>query len=407
MKSKFWHFLLSLAVAFGLWLYVINVVNPESEEIFYNVPVVLNNETVLNENGLMILSEGAPTVTLKLKGNRSDLNNLKKSDITVMADLSKINEVGEKYLTYSISFPGTNFEVVSQSPQNVTLNVVRRASKEVDVVVRPLGSTPSDFIADIDDAELSHEKITITGPLDVVEQITQAVVEVDIEGKKETIIQSSRYTLCDKDGKPVDAEYVQTNVAEIGMTLRILQVKQLQLLLNLTYGGGATEQNTLIKIDPMTIKVAGSEKLLEGLDSLVLGSVNLAELAENKTLSFPINLPEGIQNITGVEEATVTIEFNGLETKTLKISQITAVGSDGMTVSLTTRVFEVVVRGTPEQIRVLTEKNLRAQIDCTGAEAGDGRFKAQIFIDTTNNAFNTVGVVGTYYVHATVSIGGT
>ena len=65
------------------------------------------------------------------------------------------------------------------------------------------------------------------------------------------------------------------------------------------------------------------------------------------------------------------------------------------------------VRGTPEQIRVLTEKNLRAQIDCTGAEAGDGRFKAQIFIDTTNNAFNTVGVVGTYYVHATVSIGGT
>ena len=78
MKSKFWHFLLSLAIAFGLWVYVINVVNPESEEIFYNVPVVLNNETVLNENGLMVLSKDAPTVTLKLKGNRSDLNNLKK-----------------------------------------------------------------------------------------------------------------------------------------------------------------------------------------------------------------------------------------------------------------------------------------------------------------------------------------
>ena len=403
MKSKFWHFLLSLAIAFGLWVYVINVVNPESEEIFYNVPVVLSNETVLNENGLMILSKDAPTVTLKLKGNRSDLNNLKKSDITVIADLSKINEAGEKHLTYTISFPGRNFAVVSQSPQTVTLNVVPWASKDVDVVVKPLGSTPADFIADLDDVELSHEKITITGPKDVVEQITQAVIEVDIEGKKETIVQSGRYTLCDKDGKPVNAEYVQTNVAEIDMRLRILQVKELQLKLNVLYGGGATMQNTTIKIDPLTIKVAGSEKLLASMSELVLDTVNLAEILGNKTLTYAINLPEGVENITGVNEVTVTVEFKGLETKVLKISQITATSSSGMTVSLTTKVFEVTVRGTPEQIQSITESNLRAQIDCTGAEPGDGRFKAQIFIDT---AFDTVGAVGTYYVHATVSTGG-
>lgn len=403
MKSKILHLLLSLAIAFGLWAYVITVVNPESEEIFYNVPVVLNNETVLNENGLMILSKEAPTVTLKLKGNRSDLNNLKKSDITVIADLSKINEPGEKHLSYSISFPGTNFEVVSQSPQNVSLDVALRASKEVDVVVRPLGSTPYNFIADLDDVELSHEKITITGPKDVVDQITQAVIEVDIDGKKETIIMKDRYTLCDANGDPVDAEHVQTNAAEVDVTLRILQVKELQLLLNVTYGGGATEQNTLIKIDPLTIKVAGSEKLLEGLDSLVLGSVNLAELLENTTLTFPINLPEGIENITGVNEANISIEFNGLAVKTLKISRINATSSAGMTVSLTTKVFEVTVRGTPEQIQKITEADLYAQIDCTGAEPGDGRFKAQIFIDTT---FDTVGAVGVYYVHATVSAGG-
>ena len=403
MKSKILHLLLSLAIAFGLWTYVITVVNPESEEIFYNVPVVLNNETVLNENGLMILSKEAPTVTLKLKGNRSDLNNLKKSDITVIADLSKINEAGEKHLNYSITFPGTNFEVVSQSPQNVTLNVALRASKEVDVVIRPIGSTPSNFIADLDDVELSHERITITGPKDVVEQITQAVIPVDIGGKKETIIMSERYTLCDANGNPVDAEHVQTNAAEVDVTLRILQVKELQLLLNVTYGGGATEKNTLIKIDPLTIKVAGSEKLLEGLDSLVLGSVNLAELLGNTSLTFPINLPEGIENITGVNEATVSIEFSGLAVKTLKISRINATSSAGMTVSLTTKVFEVTVRGTPEQIQKITEANLYAQIDCTGAEPGDGRFKAQILIDTT---FDTVGAVGIYYVHATVTAGG-
>jgi len=402
MKSKVWHFLLSLAIAFGLWVYVITVVNPESEEIFYNVPVVLNNETVLNENGLMILSKEAPTVTLKLKGNRSDLNNLKKSDITVIADLAKINEEGEKHLSYSISFPGTNFEVVSQSPQSVTLNVARWASKEVDVVIRPLGSTPSNFIADLDNVELSHERITIKGPKDVVDQITQAVIPVDIEGKKETIIQKTRYTLCDANGDPVNAEYVQTNAAEVDVTLRILQVKEVQLEISVVYGGGATAQNTKITYSsPLTIKVAGSEKLLQDLNSLNLGTINLAEYAENTELIFTIpDLPAGIENISGVTEIKANVEFSNLAVKTLKISRINATSSAGMTVSLTTKVFEVTVRGTPEQIQQITEANLYAQIDCTGAEPGDGRFKAQILIDT---AFDTVGAVGTYYVHATVS----
>lgn len=403
MKSKVWHFLLSLAVAFGLWVYVITVVNPESEEIFYNVPVVLNNETVLNENGLMILSKEDPTVTLKLKGNRSDLNNLKKSDITLIADLSKINEEGEKHLTYSVSFPGKNFEVVSQSPQNVTLNVVRRASKEVDVVIRPLGSTPANFIADIENADLSHQKITITGPKDVVDQITQAVIKPDIDKKEETISQSYRYTLCDANGDPVNAEYVQTNTAEVRMTLRILQVKELQLLLNVNYGGGATEQNTLIKIDPVTIRVAGSKRLLAEMDSIILGTVNLAEIAGNTTKTFEIKLPEGVDNITDIGEATVTISFTGLETKTLKVTQINIISSEGKFVSLAKREFEVTVRGTAEQIKKITAADLTAQIDCTGAEIGDGKFKVQFVI---GGGFDTVGVIGTHEVYAEIVAGG-
>lgn len=402
MKSKVLHALLSVAIAFALWVYVITVVSPESEETFYNVPVVLNNETVLNENGLMILSKDAPTVTLKLKGNRKDLNQLKSSDITVMADLSKINEAGQRYLSYSVSFPGMGFEIVNQNPQGLTLNVVYRASKEVDVVVSTTGATPPDFIADLDKVDLSHKKVTITGPQDVVEQITQAVVTVDIEGKKETISESYRYTLCDKDGNPVDAEYVQTNTAEISTTLRIKQVKDLQLLPNVIYGGGATEQNTTIKIEPSTIKVAGSKKLLESLNSLVLDTVNLATLMEDTTLTYTIKLPEGIENISGVENVTVTISFNNLETKKLKISPIVPITGPGMTVTVARPEIEIIVRGTPEQIKNITAADITAKIDCTGAAAGEDKFKPQFTIDPK---YDTVGVMELYDdIYATVTV---
>ena len=44
MKNKILAALLSVAVAFGLWLYVITVVNPESEKTYYEIPVVLQNK---------------------------------------------------------------------------------------------------------------------------------------------------------------------------------------------------------------------------------------------------------------------------------------------------------------------------------------------------------------------------
>ena len=56
ISSKIWTLLLSFLVAFGLWLYVITVVSPESEETYYDIPVTYQND-ILEERGLMIVSE--------------------------------------------------------------------------------------------------------------------------------------------------------------------------------------------------------------------------------------------------------------------------------------------------------------------------------------------------------------
>ena len=113
MKNKLIYALLSFVIALGLWFYVIAVVSPESEEIFYNIPVVLQNESVLNEKGFMIATQEKPTVTLRLRGNRSDLNKLTSSDILLTVDMSKINRVGKQYLSIDTDFPGS-FAITSQ-----------------------------------------------------------------------------------------------------------------------------------------------------------------------------------------------------------------------------------------------------------------------------------------------------
>ena len=79
MKNKVWRIALSVLISFALWMYVVSTVSPEQEETFYDIPVSYQND-VLEERGLMIVSD-TPTVTVKAKGNRSDLNELNANNI--------------------------------------------------------------------------------------------------------------------------------------------------------------------------------------------------------------------------------------------------------------------------------------------------------------------------------------
>ena len=144
MKSKLVHVVLSVVIAFALWVYVISVVSPESEETFYDVPVTYQND-VLEERGLMIVSEN-PTVTLRLKGNRSDLNELNANNITILVDLAAIQAPGTQMLGYRTNFPGNipsnAIDILSQSPNILQLKVENKVKKTVDISLEYVGSVP-------------------------------------------------------------------------------------------------------------------------------------------------------------------------------------------------------------------------------------------------------------------------
>ena len=104
-NNKVISFLLALVMAFGLWVYVTTVVNPEWENTYRNVAVTLSGESVLEENGLMLIMEEDLTVSVKLSGNRSDLNKINSNNLTITADLSKIKEPGTHQLSFSVVPP--------------------------------------------------------------------------------------------------------------------------------------------------------------------------------------------------------------------------------------------------------------------------------------------------------------
>ena len=120
-KSRLYSMVLSIAVAFGLWLYVVSNVSQQNDLTFYNIPVVREGESVLNERNLMVTSVSANAVSLHLSGARDDLNKVDSSNMIVKLDLSKITEPGEKIpMNYIPSYPtdvaSNAFEVTNKNP---------------------------------------------------------------------------------------------------------------------------------------------------------------------------------------------------------------------------------------------------------------------------------------------------
>lgn len=411
MKNKFAAAALSVVIATLLWLYVITTVSPGTKQTFYNIPVVLGNESVLTERGLMITYQSATSVNLELSGTRTDLAKVNAGNITVKADLSNIYEPGNQIaVSYTTSFPGNvannAFVTESRSPSRIYLNVERRVSKSIPVEVKWIGSVPDGFIADRENKLLEYPTVQISGPESVANQIEKAVIEVDLTDQRESISWDSSYTLCNGADEPVDAELITTDVDQIHLEVRIQRVKDIALTYHLVEGGGAKAENVEISLSTDKIRVSGSEAALDLMgDQLVVGTIDLSEAASNMNKTFTIPLEEGITNLTGISEVTATITLKGLSTKEFQISQITPVNvPDGLEVELITQVLNLRVRGPVDQIAKLKLGDVRVVVDFTGAEIGTTTFPVRaVFTD----GFRDVGILGTLSVSASVMEAGT
>lgn len=400
MKNKFFTALLAALIAICLWVYVISVERPESENTFYNVPVVMDGETVLQDRGMMITSDTDMTVTIKLSGRRSDLNKLKSSDIAAVVDLSRINGAGEMKLSYDVSVPGAgSVAVVSCHPDTLSLTVTEWAAKEIPVELAYEGRVPEGYYVDRQSATLEYEAVTVTGPKEIISRIEKAKITLNLEDRIETISESLRYALCDADGNPIeDVSSVTTDHGEVRVTVSIQQLKEVKLVYDVIDGGGLTAADVQVTADYETVTVAGSTAALVGLDEINLGSVDLGELTESTELVMAIKLPEGVSNQSGYTVVRLKVELPELETRTYSVSQFRTINvPEGLTADLFTQLLEVKIRGRGPILDRLKPEHITAVVDLSGEVAGNFSLPVEFEIEGFGTVEN-IGAVEKYSV---------
>lgn len=404
--NKWLHIMMSVLIAVILWMYVGKVLNPERSTSLRNIPVTFVGEDILEGRGLMISSGGDQTVTLNISGRQDALAMLSPKTVSVTVDVSNIEQTGQYTLAYHESFnmPSTisssSLLVTDRHPLNLEFTVSKLAVRTIPVKGIITGSVADGYQAG--EFSFSPATVEIRGEESVVNQIEFAQVSLAQNDMYEIYSGELPFTLINYDGSSLKSDAVETSAELIRTTLPIVQLKQVELAVNIIPGGGATDMDITYEIEPGTIMVAGAAEDLEGVEKIYLGNIELAKVLSSGTIRFPINLSPELTNVSGMSEAAVDININGLTTRTIEVNNISFINQPaGYTPQKVTQSRQVQIRGTAEAVAAVTSDQLRIVADLSQALAPTGTqtIPVKVYLDGGEH----VGVVGDYNIVVSIT----
>ena len=404
--SKVFWMIVSLLCSLVMWAYVSSLDTTDKEITLSGISVEFRGqEELLADRSLSIASVDTETVSIVVRGERSNITKLKSSDIKAVIDVSNITQPNEMTWAYRLEFPDyvdpNDITVVRKSPEAINFTVVRNAKKTVEVKGSFEGTIAEGCVAE----EFVFEPgfIVIEGPEASIEKIDHAWVTF---GKDQiidsTYVEESDYTLMDAGGKPCSRDGLMLSAEKVTATQPILKSKEVPLRVNLISGGGITAANCTVSIDPQTIKIAGDSRIVDDLEFIEIGTIDLSSFVSGYEHVFAIELEDGMQNLTGVSEAKVTVEVAGTHTKTFTATNISCRGvSSGYHVTIDTREVEVTLRALSSDVldKIKADDiSVIADLSDYGTTTGQVIVNAKVQISGHDN----VGAIGDVKVTVTI-----
>ena len=385
-SRAFW-MIVSLICSVIMWVYVASVETEEFKQTFRGVRVQLVGETLLRDSkNLVITDMDTSTVTVEVVGPRRVVGSLDSDQIYAQIDVSKLSRAAYTSQQYSVIFPdGTetgSLSVTRKTPETINFMVSSQTTKSVQVRGSFDGSIAEGFIAE--SVVFDPATITLSGPEAYLRNVDYAWVSFGKENVDSTYEVETGYTLMTADNIPASTTGISFSTDVVTATLPLLTVKDVSLGVNLIEGGGATAENTKVTIEPDTVSLAGDSKLLAGINKINLASIDLTDFTTSFSDTYVIPIDNELRNITGATEAKVTVEIVGLETKNVKVTNISCINvTEGYVADILTKSLNVTLRGNPESLAQIKDENIRAVADLADMNESVGTYmpRVRIYVD--------------------------
>lgn len=385
--------LVSVFFALILWLVVVNVDNPTVTRTVVNIPVSpINDQLITGEGSVYRVVSGA-TETIQIKGPRSIVDRLSSSDFNATADFSKMSVVNAIPINVEAKEIRVNnsLEIVSRKNNSMIVDIEKVESKNIDVHVQTTGKPADGYV--VGAVQAKKTSITVSAPISQLEQISKAVLLVDVSDANAEIKKKEKVHLFDeKGGEITSLSEVTLESGKIQASVKIDLTKKVDIKIGTSGTPAEGYSYEGIEYSPKGITICGDEKVISAIEQIEIPNqaLNIDGWNTSKKVNIDVSayLPEGVTVYKESEKeigVDITIEAYVTKDIMLDASQIQVLNvPDGYEAELSLGSgMKISLQGTQENVKDIDANLLAARVDVSGCK--NGKNTVMLVIDTPAN----------------------
>lgn len=378
--------MLSLLIAFVIWLIVSNIDNPVKSVLFRNVPIdVINEDSVTDIDKVFdIVSE--EKVIIKVTEKKSVINSVSKdgSDFYVVADMENLTEMGTVPLVVTCANPSITMDEMEIVPSSMKVKLEQKKQLEFVVNVSIVGQLRGYEVGKTE--ILQGKTIQIAGPESMVDKIGQVVASCNISQLQSNHRIQSSLTIYDKNGdlftenqmsrlQIKDAAGVPLSENTVTVEVEMWKLEN-SVPLEIGTTGTPAEGYELgdITVLPAEINLVGEQSALNKLNGKLAISDLIDISGAKESFTTEVDLEDTLASIDDIRIASdsesvisvsVNIEKNGDQTVSVPLSALD-IQNKPKKMTLTYSPADVVIITVhSDSLKELAVDDMKAAIDLT------------------------------------------
>ncbi|MBR6999700.1 MAG: hypothetical protein IKI01_03685 [Lachnospiraceae bacterium] len=325
--------LLSFVLAFFIWIIIMSISDPQITKKIDGIPIETRHKDDFNnleENedlSINILTTG--TVSIKVSGKRSEIEDLSAGDFVAYADFNDF--VGINAIPIHVEPRKQNLvnslEITYQSKTVMQVQLVKSETKLINVVVE-MTNVPDDKYAYC--KSVSSKLLEVTGPQEVVESVGKLVAYVDVAHMSGSMDYVTLEPV-NLSGVKMDASSLEVSQSTVRVEVALYPVKEVDVIID-------TSETEVVsgfaiydaeQYSPKKIRIAAEEETLQKISMIRIPFKTdepLIKEIKPVTKDFDITkyLPEGVylKSENTVVSSSIVIEALGEKEYTVKLSEL-------------------------------------------------------------------------------------
>lgn len=371
--------ILSLLVAFLVWVVILNVDDPVIPKTFRDIPVTTINENVLAQKDKVYEVVSGETVDVQVKAKRSVMETLDNSDFQAIADLSKLSLVYAVPIDVSVPGYGDRVEIVKENyTMQVSLENLEEKQLKINVVTS--GTVAEGYY--IKEKTTSPNIIKVSGAESVIDKVNEVVVEVNVNNERESFKKTALPKVYDKNGTLMDSGNITLSYDEVDVSVDLLKTKTVNLFIELKGTPYYGYRYKDFEFEPKQVVIAGEQAELDKVQ-YIMGEYNIDYKRED--IEDVVNIADFIKNdvilIDENKNAVVNIHIEKLKSKDINLSSSDIELKNlppGLAANLnSTDDILVEVLGEEPLLNGINKYNLKPYIDLSDSDIGTKLFNIQ------------------------------